>query len=152
MAFFGGAFSERVRAFSRAHQDANVRLEVVTLNGERLDALELSAVESGTRVSTRDNRLVFLPYSLIAYVDVAILQDHRIAGFQLLLDSDERLAVVSSSRSIIHSAGDSRTGQAFGPRAASTSSSDDTRQRQLADFTFFERQLRADFVIERATG
>jgi hypothetical protein len=88
MAFFGGAFSERVRAFSHAHQDANVRLEVVTLNGERLDALELSAVESGTRVSTRDNRLVFLPYSLIAYVDVAILQDHRIAGFQLLLDSE----------------------------------------------------------------
>ena len=90
MAFFGGAFSERVRAFSRAHQDAAVGLEVVTLNGERLDALELSAVESGTRVSTRDNRLVFLPYSLIAYVDVAILQDHRIAGFQLLLDSDYR--------------------------------------------------------------
>ena len=96
MAFFGGAFSERVRAFSRAHQDANVRLELVTLNGERLDALELSAVESGTRISTRDKRLVFLPYSLIAYVEVAILQDHRIEGFQLLLDSDERLAVVSS--------------------------------------------------------
>jgi GrpB protein len=54
--------------------------------------------------------------------------------------------------SVGHSAGDSRTGQAFGPRAASTSSSDDTQQRQLADFTFFERELRADFVIERATG
>jgi hypothetical protein len=85
MAFFGGAFTERVRAFSHEHDDANVRLEVVTLNGERLDALQLSAVETGTRVSTRDNRLVFLPYSLIAYVDVAILQDHRIPGFQLLL-------------------------------------------------------------------
>ena len=50
MAFLGGSFSERVRAFSQAHQDANVRLEVVTLNGERLDALELSPVESGTKV------------------------------------------------------------------------------------------------------
>jgi hypothetical protein len=87
MAFFGGAFSERVREFSRDHHDANVRLEVVTLNGERLDALQLSAAETGTRVSTRDNRLVFLPYSLIAYVDVAILQDHRIPGFQLVLGS-----------------------------------------------------------------
>jgi hypothetical protein len=88
MAFFGGAFAERVREFSHDHNDANVRLEVVTLNGERLDALQLSAVETGTRVSTRDKRLVFLPYSLIAYVDVAILQDHRIAGFQLVLGSE----------------------------------------------------------------
>jgi hypothetical protein len=88
LAFFGGAFTERVREFSRTHNDANVRLEVVTTNGERLDALQLSAVETGTRLSTRDDRLVFLPYSLIAYVDVAILQDHRIAGFELLLGSD----------------------------------------------------------------
>lgn len=88
LAFFGGAFTERVREFSRTHNDANVRLEVVTTNGERLDALQLSAVETGTRLSTRDDRLVFLPYSLIAYVDVAILQDHRIAGFELLLGSE----------------------------------------------------------------
>jgi hypothetical protein len=88
MAFFGGAFSERLREFSRDHHDANMRLEVVTMNGERLDALQLSAVESGTRVSTRDNRLLFLPYSLIAYVDVAILQDHRVAGFELVLGSE----------------------------------------------------------------
>jgi hypothetical protein len=88
MAFFGGPFAQGVREFIRDHDDANVRLEVVTLNGERLDALQLNAVDSGARVSTRDNRLVFLPYSLIAYVDVAILQDHRIAGFQLVVGSD----------------------------------------------------------------
>jgi hypothetical protein len=88
MAFFGGAFSERVRAFSHDHDDLNLRLEVVTLNGERLDALQLSAVETGTRLSTRDHRLVFLPYSLIAYVEVGILQDHRIAGFQLSLGTE----------------------------------------------------------------
>jgi hypothetical protein len=88
MAFFGGAFAERVREFSHDHDDAHVRLEVVTLTGERLDALQLSAVESGTRLSTRDERLVFVPYPHIAYVDVAILKDHRIAGFQLSVGSD----------------------------------------------------------------
>jgi hypothetical protein len=83
MAFFGGAFAERVRGFSHDNDDANVRLDVVTLTGERLDVLQLSAVGTGTTLSTRDNRLVFLPYPHIAYVEVAILEDHRIPGFQL---------------------------------------------------------------------
>jgi hypothetical protein len=88
MAYFGGAFAERVREFSHDHDDAHLQLEVVTLNGERLDALQLRADEKGTSISTRDDRLVFLPYSLIAYVDVAIVQDRRIAGFQLSVGSE----------------------------------------------------------------
>jgi hypothetical protein len=88
MAFFGGAFAERVREFSHTYNDANVRLEVVTLTGEKLDALQLSAAETGARLSTRDDRLVFLPYANIAYLDVAILKDHRIEGFQLSVGSE----------------------------------------------------------------
>jgi hypothetical protein len=90
MAYFGGAFAERVREFTQDHNNAHVRLELVTLNGERLDALQLRADEKGTSISTRDDRLVFLPYSLIAYVDVAILRDHRIPGFQLSVGSEAR--------------------------------------------------------------
>jgi hypothetical protein len=89
MAFFSGPFAERVRAFSHNYNDANVRLEVVTLTGERLDTLQLSAVESGTRLSTRDERLVFVPYAHIAHLDVAILKDHRIAGFELSVGSEQ---------------------------------------------------------------
>ncbi len=81
--FFSADFVETVRAFSREHEDMNVRLEVVTLNGERLDTLRLTAVENGARLATRDDRLIFLPYPHIAYIDVSLLQDHRIAGFQL---------------------------------------------------------------------
>ena len=88
MAFFGGSFAERVREFSREHDDTHVRLEVVTLTGERLDALNLRAAETGTSLSTRDDRLVFLPYAQIAYVDVAILKDHRVTGFQLSVGSE----------------------------------------------------------------
>jgi hypothetical protein len=99
MAYFGGAFAERVREFSHEHDDAHVRLEVVTLSGERLDAQQLRADEKGTTISTRDDRLVFLPYSLIAYVDVAILRDHRVAGFQLSLGSEAepRVAAVTAT-------------------------------------------------------
>jgi hypothetical protein len=93
MAFFGGPFAERVREFSHDHNGANVRLEVVTLTGEHLDVLQLSAVESGTRLSTRDDRLVFVPYPHIAYLDVAILKDHRIAGFRLSVDSEQAPAL-----------------------------------------------------------
>jgi hypothetical protein len=88
MAFFGMAFAERVQEFSRDHEGANVRLEIVTLTGERLDALEIRVLENGTRVYTRDDRLVFLPYPHIGYIDVSILQDHRIPGFRLSTGSD----------------------------------------------------------------
>jgi hypothetical protein len=85
MEFFRGEFADRVREFSHDHDNAHVRLEVVTPNGERHDALQLRAAEAGATVTTRDARLVFVPYSRIAYIEVAILQDHRIAGFQLLV-------------------------------------------------------------------
>jgi hypothetical protein len=99
MAYFGGAFADRVREFSHDHNDAHVRLEVVTLNGERLDALQLRADEKGTSISTRDDRLVFLPYSLIAYVDLAILKDRRVAGFQLSVgpEAGSRIATLTAA-------------------------------------------------------
>jgi hypothetical protein len=86
-AYFGGAFAERVREFSHDHDDAQLRLDVVTLTGERLDALELRAAETGASLSTRDDRLIFLPYTQIAHVDVTILTDRRVPGFQLSVDS-----------------------------------------------------------------
>jgi hypothetical protein len=88
MEFFGGAFAERVREFSHDHDDAHLRFELVTLSGERLDALELKAVDTGASLATRDNRLVFLPYGQIAYVELAALVDRRVPGFQLSVGSN----------------------------------------------------------------
>ena len=81
--FFGRGFLERVQEFHLEHEDGSLRVEVVTVTGERIDALQLEAVESGTRLYTREDRLVFLPYERIAHVEVSILQDFRIPGFQL---------------------------------------------------------------------
>jgi hypothetical protein len=80
--FFGSEFPERVQEFSREHGGLGVRVDVVTLSGERLDALEIVAVEAGARLVTREERLVFLPYAQIAHVDVSLLRDHRMAGFE----------------------------------------------------------------------
>jgi hypothetical protein len=81
--FFVGEFAQRLREFSQEHDDANVRVEVVTLTGERLDVLLLRTLQTGARLSTRDDRLVFLPYAHIGCIEVAVLEDHRITGFQL---------------------------------------------------------------------
>ena len=97
MAYFGGAFADRVREFTQEHDNAHVRLEVVTPSGERLDALQLRADEKGTSISTRDDRLVFLPYSLIAYLEIAILRDHRVPGFQLSVGSEAAASSLSAS-------------------------------------------------------
>jgi hypothetical protein len=89
--FFSRGFLETLQEFSRDHGeygDGNLRVEVVTLTGDRLDTLQLDAVENGTRLSTRDERLVFVPYQQIAYLDVSILQDHRVAGFRLSTSSE----------------------------------------------------------------
>ena len=95
--FFSRGFLERIQEFSRDHEDANLRLEVVTVGGERFDTLQLKAAEDGARLSTRDDRLVFLPFPHIAHIEVAILQDHRVASFQLAT-SFESLHATSEER------------------------------------------------------
>jgi hypothetical protein len=82
MDFFGKFFTERVEEFSREHEENHVRVEVVTLGGQRFDILRIKATDVVTRLYTRDDRMVFLPYHNIAYVDVSILKDQRIVGFQ----------------------------------------------------------------------
>jgi hypothetical protein len=83
MAFFGYDFAQMVRTCSREHDDSNVRVEVVTDAGERLDILRVDAIESGVRLSTREDRLVFLPYAHIAHIDISPLTDQRLVGFPL---------------------------------------------------------------------
>ena len=90
--FFSQGFIESVQDSSRAHDEASLRLEVVTLGGDRIDTLQLRAVETVLRLSTRDDRLVFLPYPHIAYIDVSVMRDHRVAGFQLASPTGPRSA------------------------------------------------------------
>lgn len=86
-AYFRGTFAERVREFSHENEDARVRVQIVTLDGEQHDALHLRAGDTGGTVLTRDERLVFVPYSNIAYVEVAVLNDLRVPGFELRVDT-----------------------------------------------------------------
>jgi hypothetical protein len=87
IAYFQGLFADRVREFSHDHGDAAVRVQIVTANGAQHDSLQLRAGETGGTVVTRNERLLFVPYSNIAYIEVAILNDHRMQGFELLVDS-----------------------------------------------------------------
>ena len=87
-AFFGKEFAERAQEFNREHGGLGISVEVVTLAGERIDVLEVSSTKEGMmRLATRDERLVFLPYTQIAHVDVSAQRDHRIASFELPTDS-----------------------------------------------------------------
>lgn len=86
--FFGRGFLERVQEFHLEHEDGSLRVEIVTVTGERIDALRLEAVENGARLYTREERLVFLPYERMAHIEVSILQDFRIPGFQLSTSAD----------------------------------------------------------------
>jgi hypothetical protein len=83
MAFFGEEFAQMVRTCSREHDDSDVRVEIVTDTGDRLDILRVEAIGSGIRLSTRDDLLVFLPYAHIAHIDISPTTDHRLVGFRL---------------------------------------------------------------------
>lgn len=82
-AFFEREFAENAREFSRERGGLGVRVEVVTRAGDRIDALEIDATDSGVRIVTRDERLVLLPYKEVAHVDVSLLRDHRVESFEL---------------------------------------------------------------------
>jgi len=86
--FFSRGFVETVQDLSRAHDQASLRLEAVTLAGERIDTLQLRAAETVVRLSTRDDRLVLVPYSNVASIDLSVMRDHRVAGFQLATSSE----------------------------------------------------------------
>ena len=86
--FFGKSFTEKIREFSRDNGDNDVRLEIVTKADQRLDVLRMTAADEGMRLYTRNEQMVFLPYEYVAYVDVSVLKDHRIVGFQLSGRSD----------------------------------------------------------------
>ena len=86
-AFFGKAFAEKVEEFSRDHDGMNVRVDVGTVAGERLETVHIHAAETEAKLSTSDDRVIFMPYSQIAYVSLSVLQDHRIPGFRLSSDS-----------------------------------------------------------------
>lgn len=86
VAYFRGLFAERVREFSHDNENARVRVEIVTADGDRHDALQLRAGADGASILTRNARLVFIPYVRIDYVEVSILNDRRIADFQLVVD------------------------------------------------------------------
>ena len=80
--FFVGEFADRARAFLGEHGGLGV--EFVTVTGERLDVLTVESTEGdGMTLVTRSERLVFLPYAQLAYVEMAGQRDHRIASFQL---------------------------------------------------------------------
>lgn len=86
--FFVGEFAEKTREFVRAHGGLGIAVEFVTLGGERLDVLEIQAIEGeGMTLVTRDERLVFLPYAQLAHVAVMAQRDHRTASFQLLTNA-----------------------------------------------------------------
>lgn len=81
--FFEKELAKRGLEYGQEHGGLGLRIELVTRDGERLDALKLEADAEGVRLETRDDRLVFVPYGQIAHVDVALLRDHRIEAFEL---------------------------------------------------------------------
>jgi len=83
-AFFLGEFAEKTREFLQAHGEVNSTVEFATRGGVSLDVVELRDIgRSGMTLVTRSERLVFLPYAQLAYVEITVQRDHRIAGFQL---------------------------------------------------------------------
>jgi hypothetical protein len=82
-AFFAGEFVERTREFSSEHEGLGLRVEFATSAGERFDVLEFATTHTGVRLVTRDELLIYLPYTHIAHVDVSLLRDYRVPSFAL---------------------------------------------------------------------
>lgn len=92
--FLDGRFLDAVHEFGREQRnpdlrgDVALRVELVMRTGDRLDTMQIEAVDTGARLLTRDDRRILAPYEQIAYIDVSVLQDHRLPGFRTSTSSE----------------------------------------------------------------
>lgn len=81
-------FALRVQRFSEERESLPVRVVVSTTAGRDFDIERLTTSNAGVALYTRDDQLVFLPYSSIEHVEVTIAPDRRMTGFRIPTESE----------------------------------------------------------------
>jgi hypothetical protein len=86
--FFMREFAQRVQRFSEERDSLPVRVVISTASGHDFDIERMTTSNAGIALYTREDKLVFLSYDVIAHVEVSVAQDRRIPGFEIPPESE----------------------------------------------------------------
>lgn len=86
--FFMREFALRVQRFSAEREDLPVRVVISTRAGRDFDVARLTTSNAGIALYTREDKMVFMPYSVIEHIEVSVAQDRRVPGFEIPSESD----------------------------------------------------------------
>ena len=80
--FFMREFAFRIQRFS-VERDLPVRVVISPTTGRDFDIERITTSNAGVALYAREDKMVFLPYSAIEHVEVAVAQDRRLQGFEI---------------------------------------------------------------------
>jgi hypothetical protein len=86
--FFMREFALRVQRFSAERESLPVRVVISTINGRDFDIERITTSNAGVALYTREDKMIFLPYSAIQHVEVSVAPDRRLQGFEIPTESE----------------------------------------------------------------
>ena len=81
-------FALRVQRFSAERDSLPVRVVISTTSGREIDIERITTSNAGIALYTREDKMIFLPYSAIEHVEVSVAQDRRVQGFEIPTQSE----------------------------------------------------------------
>ena len=87
--FFRREFPQKVQGFSDERESVPVRVVVSTVGGRDFDIQRMTSNDTVATLYTREDKMIFLPYSVIEHIQVSVAEDRRVAGFEIRTDSED---------------------------------------------------------------
>ena len=81
--FFRREFPQKVQGFSDERESVPVRVVVSTIGGRDFDIQRITSTETVATLYTREDTMIFVPYSVIEHIRVSVAEDRRVAGFEI---------------------------------------------------------------------
>ena len=78
----------RVQRFSTERESLPVRVVISTRAGRDFDIERMTTSNAGIALYTREDKMIFLPYSVIEHIEVSVAPDRRVPGFEIPSESD----------------------------------------------------------------
>ena len=87
--FFRREFPQKVQGFSDERESVPVRVVISTVGGRDFDIQRMTSNDSVATLYTREDRMIFVPYSVSEHIQVSVAEDRRVPGFEIRTDSDD---------------------------------------------------------------
>ena len=87
--FFRREFPQKVQGFSDERESVPVRVVISTVGGRDFDIQRMTSNDTVATLYTREDKMIFLPYSVIEHIQVSVAEDRRVPGFEIRTGSDD---------------------------------------------------------------